>query len=135
MSPDGRWVAYQLDESTRSEVYVAGLTPPTREWHVSIAGGIEPRWRRDGRELYYLAGNKLMAVPVKSGVNSFEMGTPQTLFDVRVDSLARRSRYQAAASGEKFLVASIDSSSPITVTANWTNLLLMSGVSPDTARR
>jgi hypothetical protein len=42
VSPDGRWVAYQLDESSRSEVYVTGLTPPGNEWHVSTSGGIEP---------------------------------------------------------------------------------------------
>jgi len=119
LSPDGRWVAYQLDESSRSEVYVIGLTTPGNEWHVSTAGGIEPRWRRDGKELYYIAANTLMAVPVKTSSGNFEAGVPQPLFGVQVDSLARRSRYQVAANGSKFLVAALNSSSPITVVVNW----------------
>jgi Tol biopolymer transport system component len=59
-SPDGRWVAYMSNESGRDEIYVrpfveGGSGPTTGQWQVSTAGGIHPAWRRDGKELYYLA--------------------------------------------------------------------------------
>jgi Tol biopolymer transport system component len=64
-SPDGRWVAYQSNESGRNEVYVAPFPGPGGKWQVSTAGGTFPRWRNDGRELYYLApDNRLMTASV-----------------------------------------------------------------------
>ena len=65
-SPDGRWVAYESNESGRYEIYVRGFPQTGGKWLVSVAGGTQPRWRRDGREIYYVApDNKLMAVEVK----------------------------------------------------------------------
>ena len=78
-SPDGRFIAYTSNESGRFEVYVQTLPPPARKWPISVNGGYEPRWRADGRELYYLADDrKLMAVPVSSGAVPF--GVPRPLF-------------------------------------------------------
>ncbi len=73
-SPDGRWVAYASNESGKWEIAVAPFPGPGGNWKVSTAGGTEPRWRRDGKELYYLAPDgKLMAVDVKTGP-TFEAG-------------------------------------------------------------
>jgi len=64
-SPDGRWVAYQSNESGRDEIYVRPFPGPGGQWQVSTAGGSDPRWRPDGKELYYLAPDlKLMAAAV-----------------------------------------------------------------------
>src|SRR4029077_15422640 len=54
-SPDGRWVAYQSDESGKYEVYVAPFPGPAGKWQISTAGGTNPRWRRDGTEIFYMA--------------------------------------------------------------------------------
>jgi eukaryotic-like serine/threonine-protein kinase len=79
-SPDGRWVAYASNESGKWEIYVAAFPGPGGNWRVSSAGGSEPRWRRDGKELFYLAPDaKLMAVEVKGGA-VFEAGTARPLF-------------------------------------------------------
>ena len=64
-SPDGHWVAYQSDESGRVEVYVRPFPGPGGQWQVSTAGGKDPRWRPDGKELYYIApDSRLMAAPI-----------------------------------------------------------------------
>ena len=65
-SPDGHWLAYVSNESGRPEVYIAPFPGPGGKWQVSTAGGILPRWRRDGRELFYVAlDNQLMAAEIK----------------------------------------------------------------------
>ncbi|MFN0110172.1 MAG: protein kinase domain-containing protein, partial [Blastocatellia bacterium] len=70
VSPDGRWLVYQSNESGRNEIYVQAFPEPGRKVIVSKGGGTLPRWRRDGRELYYVApDDKLMAVPVEPGAN------------------------------------------------------------------
>jgi Tol biopolymer transport system component len=67
VSPDGRYLAYQSDESGRFEVYVTDYPPrPGRRWRVSPGGGTSPRWRRDGQELFFLDGSGVMAAPVGS---------------------------------------------------------------------
>ena len=124
-SPNGRWVAYRSDESGKNEVYVQGfsLDPshPRGKWQISTAGGEEPQWRRDGRELFYVAGNKLMAVDVKTDGQSFEAGIPKRLFDVRMPSRVRN-RYVVSKDGQRFLVnlpLEEASKAPIEVLVNW----------------
>ena len=81
-SPDGRWVAYASNESGKWEIDVAPFPGPGGNWKVSTAGGSEPRWRRDGKELFYLAPDgKMMAVDVKAG-STFEAGVARPLFQV-----------------------------------------------------
>jgi Tol biopolymer transport system component len=81
LSPDGRWLAYATNESGTAQVVVQSFPDPkTAKIVVTRNGGTEPRWRRDGRELFYLAPDgKLMAVPIKSG-DTFEAGTEAALF-------------------------------------------------------
>ncbi len=80
MSPDGRWVAFVSNESGRDEVYVRSWSQPTAKWQVSNVGGLAPQWARDGRELYYLRGTMLVAVPVDIKAGSFSIGTARELF-------------------------------------------------------
>ena len=80
ISPDGRWLAYQSDESGRIEIYVRSFPDPgNTRFPVSNGGGVKPMWARDGRELYYLSGSNIMAVPVQTSP-SFVAGTPLRLF-------------------------------------------------------
>ena len=105
-SPDGRWIAYVSDESGRPEVYVQTFPISTSKWRVSTSGGTQPRWRSDGKEIFYVASNsKLMAVPVSAG-SSFEAGIPTALFDVvAIPGVSLRRQYCVASGGERFLVA------------------------------
>ena len=84
-SPNGRWVAYRSMESGRMEVYVQGFTldssQPRGKWQVSVAGGELPRWRRDGKELFYQFDDSYFAVDVKTDGASFEAGIPRPLFE------------------------------------------------------
>ena len=124
LSADGRWVAFVSDESGRLEVYVQPFQG-TRERHrVSTAGGLHPRWRRDGRELFYLSPDKqLMAVPVTLGP-SLELGAPRALFSIEASQSADAS-YDVSADGERFIVSSKlpgTGASP-TIILNWASEL------------
>jgi len=121
-SPDGRWIAYVSDESERDEVYVAPFPGPGRKWQISTAGGTRPRWRQDGREIYYLAeDNRIIAVEVGQQGSTFEVGSASPLFEIR----PRRpgTIYRASPDGQRFLVnTAVDEehSSPLTLVVNWT---------------
>jgi serine/threonine protein kinase len=121
-SPDGRWIAYESDESGDSEIYVALTEGGGEKRRLSPAGGKRPRWRRDGKELYYVApGGFIMALPVTVGPH-LEAGAPVPLF--RVDSGIEN--YDAAADGSRFLVttpAEKVRDSPIRVILNWPGAL------------
>ncbi|HEY3124856.1 MAG TPA: hypothetical protein VGK70_12455, partial [Thermoanaerobaculia bacterium] len=99
-SPDGRWIAYESDESGSSEVYLA-LTEGGREKRrISPGGGRRPRWRRDGRELYYIApGDVVMAIPIGLGQHA-EAGSPSSLF--HVETAIRN--YDVSQDGSRFLI-------------------------------
>ncbi len=127
VSPDGRWLAYRSNESGRDEIYVQSFPEPGRKVTVSQGGGDFPRWRRDGKELYYIgADDKLMAVPVETGAN-FSAGAPMALFDLGGYS-RREGRYMhdVSADGQKFLLLrplEDATTRPLTVVQNWTALL------------
>ncbi len=126
ISPDGRFLAYTSDESGKPEVYVGSFPSMAEKWQVSTAGGSKPAWRRDGRELFYLAEDrKLMSVDVQAGAG-LEISSPKLLFQTRtprVDFPGFHSLYAAASDGERFLIVyepDAPSSPPITVVLNWT---------------
>lgn len=122
ISPDGRWLAYRSAESGKYEVYVQPFPPSGGKWQISTAGGEEPRWRRDGKELFYVAAEKLMAVPVKAAGSSLEAGIPKELFEAPLVRASHRNRYLVASNGQRFLVnmtVEQTTASPFTVVLNW----------------
>jgi Tol biopolymer transport system component len=117
-SPNGRWVAYVSDESGRPEVYVRPFPGPGIAKPISSRGGKLPRWRRDGKELFFVEGDRLMAVPVQVGA-TFEAGTPVTLFQRTSGWIID---FDAAADGQSFIVNSGitgPGNLPIHVVVNW----------------
>jgi Tol biopolymer transport system component len=123
ISTNMKWLAYQSSESGRFELYVQNFPPSGAKWQITTAGGEEPYWSRDGKELFYLEGNRLMVMDVKTGGPTFQFGVPKPLFELRLEVEGRRSRYQVAANGQRFLVnvpLKSTLSAPITVVTNWT---------------
>jgi eukaryotic-like serine/threonine-protein kinase len=130
-SPDSRWVAFVSNESGGPEIYVAPVQAPGDRKRVSIAGGLTPRWRQDGRELYYAApdGSAMMVVDTQLG-QTFTAGLPRTLFRLMQARVSQNRGphvvYDAMPDGQRFLVsvaAGQPSSSQITVVLNWMALL------------
>ena len=123
-SPDGRWVAYSSDETGRLEIYVQPFPGPGPKVQISTAGGIMPKWRGDGKELFYLAGGALMSVEIKAGAQ-IEAGVPVLLFNAQVGQahgIVPGKDYDVSADGKRFLILKPkegDSGAPITVVLNW----------------
>ena len=120
-SPNGRWVAYTSDESGRDEIYIAPFPNPTGKLQVSTGGGSRPRWRRDGKELFFLtADGRIMCVAVKEKDALPEIGLPQPLFQTRSGNLLG-ARYAVTPDGQRFLVNTLPegSSAPLTLVVNW----------------
>jgi Tol biopolymer transport system component len=122
-SPDVRFLAYDSDESGRSEAYVQAFPGPGGKWQVSTAGGGNPHWRGDGKELFYLSlDNRIMSVPLETAP-AFHAGAPTPLFAVHP---AFGSVYDVAPDGKRFLVNSLPadpSSPPLSLLVNWTAML------------
>ncbi|HEV2113430.1 MAG TPA: protein kinase [Terriglobales bacterium] len=124
-SPDGKWIAYSSNETGAWEIYVSPFPDAGSKWQVSRGGGEEPRWRRDGKELFYLSPEgKMMAATVKAG-SGFESETPVALFQSRVrQSISSGDvvSYDVSADGQRFLINSkVDdpSAAPLSVILNW----------------
>jgi Tol biopolymer transport system component len=130
LSPDGQWIAYTSNETGRDEVYLQAFPTPGRKRQVSTSGGAMPRWRADGRELFYVATNQfLTAVPVTNDA-TLELGIPLPLFRTRLvvqgsESLGLATTYDVAPDGERFLLRHppVDPGPPITVVLNWASEL------------
>jgi Tol biopolymer transport system component len=123
LSPDGRWIAYASDEPGRFEIYVQAFAEKMagtgRKWQVSYSGGTWPKWRRDGKELFFLDTDRdMVAVPVKTA-DTFEHGTPQTLFPTGI--MTPDSRFDVTSDGRRFLIPTEvrAGSTPVTVVVNW----------------
>jgi Tol biopolymer transport system component len=117
-SPDGHWVAYNSNETGRSEVYVVPFPGPGGRVRISTAGGDNARWRRDGKEIFYLAGETLMAAAVTANGSRFDVGAVQRLFEVPVvDGVWP---YDVSANGQRFLVNVLEGAvPPLTIVVNW----------------
>ena len=124
-SPDGRWVAYQSNESGRFEIYVQPFPGPGDKVKVSIAGGTDARWHPDGKELFFLAPDgTLMAATVRTVGSTFDPGTPKPLFQTRtaVGGNANLFPQYAVSRDGRFLINVPDeasSAAPLTVIVNW----------------
>jgi len=121
LSSDGRWMAYRSNESGRNEVYIQSFPNPSMKWQISTDGGDSPRWRRDGKEIFYLAPDQtLRAVSLAATAKGMEISRPTPLFEITVAPSARP-QYDVTAEGQRFLVSSIaESETPVTVVVNWT---------------
>ncbi len=106
-SPDNRWVAYASNETGSMEIYVSPFPSGSGKWQVSRAGGQEPRWRQDGKELFYLtADGKMIAVAVATGT-TFEAGSLVALFPThgrQPVSAEDHFSYDVTGDGQRFLV-------------------------------
>jgi dipeptidyl aminopeptidase/acylaminoacyl peptidase len=127
-SPDGKWIAYESDDSGRFEIYVQPFPGPGPKEQISNAGGTQVRWGADGRELFYIAlDRQLMAVPIHLDAEhrTIEAARPAPLFTTRVgdpDQSVSRQQYIVSADGSRFLMNTLtgeDTTSPITVILNW----------------
>ena len=122
-SPDQKWMAYVSDESGQNQVYVQTIPAGGGKFQISTSGGTGPAWRRDGKELYYLAPDeKLMALPVKTNGASLEPGTPQALFTA---TGASGFSFAVTRDGQRFLMIvpaggeSAAAYTPLTIVTNW----------------
>ena len=122
-SPDGRWVAYMATESGRPEIYVQELAGGGGKWQVSVSGGVFPRWRADGKELFFQAPDQtIMAVPIHSAA-TFQAGVPVALF--RIPLLTGQyslTTWAPTADGQRFYVLTPEQgvrAPRITVVTNW----------------
>jgi hypothetical protein len=118
-------VAYASNESSKWEIYVTSFPEAHGKWQVSSAGGTQPRWRGDGKELFYLASDgKVMAVPVTPGAN-FDAGAPAALFQANARELVATSElvtYDVTKDGQHFLMntqVKNEDMQPMSVILNW----------------
>ena len=133
ISPDGRWMAYASNETGRNEVYVRPFPSGAGKWQISTTGGVVPRWRRDGKELFYMGATnlgKLFAVEVKASGATLEAGVPKALFDTGYVAMGHPGgtyhAYAVSPDGQRFLIprpasagAEETTSAAITVVLNW----------------
>jgi Tol biopolymer transport system component len=125
-SPDGKWLAWASAETGQYEVFVQPFPATGARYQVSSAGGREPQWRGDGKELFYVAGSKLMSVEIRAAGGKFAAGIPRTLFEMRPGPTAGRSRYLPSRDGQKFLIPTPvhdEFTKAFTVIVNWPLLL------------
>ena len=122
-SPDGHWLAYTSDESGRYEVYVRPFPGPGGKWMISNEGGDEPVWAKNGKELFYRNGDKMMAVEITTQP-TFRAGTPTLLFEGQYIHQAGlfRADYDITPDGQRFLMiqpGEQEAATQINVVLNW----------------
>jgi eukaryotic-like serine/threonine-protein kinase len=124
-SPDGKWVAYASNETGKWEIYVTSFPDAHGKWQLSHGGGEQPRWRRDGKELFYLSSDgKMMSVPVTTGPN-FDAGAPVALFQATPRQpvpLYDLFVYDVSRDGQRFLIITPlkhAETQPMSVVLNW----------------
>ena len=129
LSPDSKWIAYTSDESGRREVYVRAFPSGQNPTSISPAGGEAPRWRADGRELFFVAADgRITAVPVKSAGSALELGTPIALFQANLVRSPNEPLidYDVSSDGKRFLLttpAAGPTSATLNLISNWTATL------------
>jgi len=123
---DSRWLAYNSSESGTSQIYVISFPAKDQKLQVSDTGGTQPRWKRDGTELYYLGlDGRMMAVNIRSGAK-LDAGSPRALFETGISVSVSRDQYAVTPDGQRFLLLkplSDAAQAPLTVVVNWTRLL------------
>jgi len=121
-SPDGRWLAYVSQETGQAEVYAAAYPGPGPRYQISTDGGWDPRWAGERSEIFYISGNKLMAVPVEMGPE-LSVGSPEMLFQDKFFSGGPNvPSYDVTPDGQRFvMVQNVDvpALTAIIVVTNW----------------
>ena len=136
ISPDGKWIAYTSDETGPLEIYVRPFPNGAGKWQISTNGGIFPRWRRDGKELFYLSNanaGSVMAAEIRVDGSSFDAASPRALFNSGYVNFNHATNYHVfgvSADGQRFLIPRPEAAltgdvaaTPITVVLNWTAAL------------
>jgi serine/threonine-protein kinase len=127
LSPDGKWLANDSDESGRIEVYVTPFLHGGGKWQVSTGGGSCPRWRADGHELFYMSlENKIMSAEISAQTSSVVIGKVQQVFQANPVPFAPECMYDVSADGKKIVVVTLaveQGSQPLTLVVNWPSLL------------
>jgi serine/threonine protein kinase/Tol biopolymer transport system component len=124
-SPDMRWLAYESQESGRSEVYVEPFPTSGARWLISTGGGAEPHWRGDGKELFFLRSDQMLMSVAVSGAD-WQHGAAMPLFKVAVPDLADGRDYSVSPNGDQFVVNTFVAGPelpPVKVVTNWPSLL------------
>ncbi len=124
-SPDGKYIAYQSNESGRQEIYVQDFPAAHNKWQLSTDGGTEPFWNGNGRELFYRAASRMMSVSIETGA-TLTAGNPVALFQTRFSTVTARGHYRPAPDGQRFLVlapVAREAERPAAVVLNWTSAL------------
>jgi Tol biopolymer transport system component/predicted Ser/Thr protein kinase len=122
---DGRWLAYNSNESGTAQVYVVSFPAIDQKLQMSTAGGVQPRWRRDDKELYYLAPDGAMMAVEFRGL-TIDQGAPRPLFNTGLDADQARDQFAVSPDGQRFLIqlpGQQGSATPVTVVMNWTAAL------------
>ena len=129
ISPNGRWIAYASDESGSYEIYVRSFTSDGKvgsdRERVSTSGGMQPKWRGDGQELFYIAEDgTMMSVQVSTSGTALKAGTAKAMFKTRMQARSRLfHEYDVTSDGQRFLIGTLVGESkavPPTVVLNWT---------------
>jgi serine/threonine-protein kinase len=125
-SPDGRWLAYVSDESGRQEIYVRPFPGPGGKWPVSTEGGTEPMWARNGRELFYRNGDKMMVAAVETKP-TFAAAKPRVLFEGHYEAslIGFQPNYDVTLDGQRFIMikGSEQAATQVNVVLNWSDEL------------
>jgi protease II len=122
-SPDCKWVAYVSNETGQEEVYITHFPDVTRRYEVSTQGGGYPRWRGDGKELFYFSEpqNSMMAVNVGEKAEEISLGSPRALFHL-VNNAGIVGPFDVTQDGRRFLISETNSPAgtvPLTLVTNW----------------
>jgi eukaryotic-like serine/threonine-protein kinase len=125
ISPDGRWAAFSSSDTGISEIYVTSFPSGQGRWQVSRGGGVEPRWRHDGKELFFLGPHNLLTVVPINKDASFSIGTLSTLFNVPAREAVSSTdlmNYDVTPDGQRFIINKpVDASlaPPLRIILNW----------------
>lgn len=126
-SPDGHWLAYQSDESGKVEVYLAHFPGPGGKRQVSLGGGAQPKWRRDGKALFFVAPQgKMTKAQIAEEGSTIEVGAPRELFQSHLpgDYTSWMDEYDVTADGKRFLILETpQNATPLTIITNWPAIL------------
>ena len=120
LSPDGRWMAYASNESGRSEIYVEPVPGPGGRWQISTSGGEQPRWVRNGKEIVYRNGTKMMSAAVQTQP-TLGAAKPVELFDRKFDRGGSVGGYDVTPDGQTFVMTRSEQASPteVRVVVGW----------------